>query len=62
MRRQFYPLPPTRTIDARIYFQLTSFAHDQSRAATPGLKFDTLDDFNGEYSEDIYPEWSRYSG
>jgi len=46
--------------DVRIV-TLTSIAHDRARAARPDIKFREVRDFNGEFPDDSYPEWSRYS-
>lgn len=42
-------------------FQLTSFAHDRARAAAPDISFRDIEDFNTEFADDFYPDWSRYS-
>lgn len=40
--------------------QLSSIAHRKSRAAAPGIKFREVEDFNGEFADDPFPDWSRY--
>ncbi|KAF9465090.1 NAD-P-binding protein [Collybia nuda] len=47
--------------DVRIV-SLSSITHSSmARATSADLKFETIDDFNHEFAEDIYPEMSRYS-
>lgn len=46
--------------DVRIV-TLTSFAHDRARAAAPDISFRDIEDFNTEFADDFYPDWSRYS-
>ncbi|KAF8067665.1 NAD-P-binding protein [Lyophyllum atratum] len=45
--------------DVRIV-TLSSLAHRSSRAALPDIKFQKIEDFNGEFPDDVYPDWSRY--
>ncbi|KAG6907738.1 hypothetical protein DXG01_007538 [Tephrocybe rancida] len=45
--------------DVRIV-TLSSLAHRTSRAAQPLIEFRELKDFNEEFRDDVYPDWSRY--
>jgi len=46
--------------DVRIV-TLSSLAHRSSRAALPDVRFQKIEDFNEEFPDDVYPDWSRYS-
>ncbi|RDB30491.1 hypothetical protein Hypma_007324 [Hypsizygus marmoreus] len=46
--------------DVRIV-TLSSLAHRNSRAANPDIRFRDISDFNEEFPDDPFPDWSRYS-
>ncbi|TFK39290.1 hypothetical protein BDQ12DRAFT_722666 [Crucibulum laeve] len=45
--------------DVRIV-TLTSMAHGKSRATNPDIQFRDLKDFNDEFPNNTWPDWSRY--